>query len=157
MKCIICGGDIINGAPYEILETGCCCGDCAFINQIITEKEYIKKYLFWLVLDGVRATVHEGKIYIAVFNQKFEFELKTQDYRKTEEYKAWRTGVFYRDSFKCQICGQVGGVLNAHHIKEFSKYPELRYEVDNGVTLCEDCHKKIHRKKVQNWQADKTK
>ena len=56
--------------------------------------------------------------------------------------------VFERDNFKCQVCGKVGGELNAHHIKEFSEYPELRFEVDNGITLCVNCHKKIHGKKV---------
>lgn len=157
MKCVFCGEDITDGAPYEMLSVGCCCGDCAFVHNFISEKHYIKRYLFWLGLDGIRASVYEGKIYIAVFNQKFPFELRTQDHRKTDEYKAWRASVFERDRFKCQICGRVGGVLNAHHIKEFSKYPELRYEVNNGITLCEDCHKNLHRKKVQNWQADKTK
>lgn len=147
MKCFICGDIIIEGAPYENTGKGYCCGDCAFIYNFITESEYIKKYLFWIAIDGIRAAVHDGKIYVSVYKEKFPFEMRTQDYRKTEEYKVWRANVFNRDGFKCQVCGQVGGMLNAHHIKEFSKYPDLRYEVDNGVTLCESCHKKIHRKK----------
>ena len=148
MKCIICGEPIFEGSPCEITSEGFFCGDCAFINNYIEEKEYIKKYLFWICLDGLRATVFNGKIYVSAYNQPFEFEIKTQDYRKTKEYKAWRAKVFDRDGFKCQICGQVGGTLNAHHIKEFSRFPKLRYDVDNGVTLCECCHREIHRKKV---------
>lgn len=68
-----------------------------------------------------------------------------QKLRDSVKYKEWRTAVYVRDSFTC-ICGKVGGELNAHHIKHFSKYPELRYSVDNGITLCKPCHKLIHKK-----------
>ena len=60
------------------------------------------------------------------------------------QYKEWRKSVFERDNFTCQMpnCGQRGGDLEAHHIKSWHEYPELRYEVSNGVTLCKDCHNK---------------
>lgn len=61
---------------------------------------------------------------------------------KTAQFKRWRTAVFQRDDFTCQHCGQRGGYLTAHHIKGFAAYPDLRYEVSNGLTLCEECHKK---------------
>lgn len=57
------------------------------------------------------------------------------------EYKKWRLAVFERDKYKCQGCEQVGGYLTAHHIKSFAQYPELRFELDNGITLCDECHK----------------
>ena len=46
------------------------------------------------------------------------------------------------------VCGNVGGYLNAHHIKKFSEYPELRFELSNGMTMCRDCHyiPGIHKK-----------
>lgn len=56
------------------------------------------------------------------------------------EYRLWREAVFARDGWKCQQCGN-GGVLEAHHIKGFAQYPELRFAIDNGVTLCKKCHK----------------
>ena len=62
--------------------------------------------------------------------------------RKSEPYKKWRTAVFERDNFTCQHCGIVGGSLHADHIKPFAHFPELRFEIDNGQTLCKPCHMK---------------
>ena len=64
--------------------------------------------------------------------------------RSSVEYMRWRRDVFVRDGFQCQICNKIGGMLNAHHIKPFSKYKELRFDVDNGITVCVECHKDIH-------------
>jgi ribosomal protein S27AE len=62
------------------------------------------------------------------------------------EYKLWRKAVFKRDNWTCQDCGEIGGVLNAHHLKRFSKHKELRMSVENGITLCKECHKLRHKK-----------
>jgi 5-methylcytosine-specific restriction endonuclease McrA len=59
-----------------------------------------------------------------------------------KKYLNWRISVFERDGYGCQICEKIGGLLQVHHIKSWAKYPELRYVVDNGITLCLDCHKK---------------
>lgn len=57
------------------------------------------------------------------------------------DYKKWRMDVFQRDNFECKGCNKVGGYLTAHHIKSFRFYPELRFDISNGITLCEECHK----------------
>lgn len=62
--------------------------------------------------------------------------------RQTFEYKQWRKSVFDRDNYTCKDCGINGVYVTAHHIKSFAYYPELRYDVSNGVTLCEGCHSK---------------
>jgi len=72
---------------------------------------------------------------------------KLKDYRQSAKYLNWRLSVFKRDNFTCLICQKVGGELNAHHIKSWAKYPELRYDINNGITLCKDCHKMIHKLK----------
>jgi hypothetical protein len=68
--------------------------------------------------------------------------------RNCQEYNQWRLAVFSRDGFKCQSCGDAkGGNLHAHHIKSFANHPSLRYDINNGVTLCEPCHENEHRGK----------
>ena len=61
--------------------------------------------------------------------------------RKTVEYKLWCDAVFKRDNWTCIWCGKRGDILHADHIKPFSLFPELRFAIDNGRTLCIDCHK----------------
>lgn len=61
--------------------------------------------------------------------------------RMSLEYKNWRKQVFERDNYTCQLCGKMGGNLNADHIKPFSLFIELRFDMNNGRTLCVPCHK----------------
>ena len=60
--------------------------------------------------------------------------------RNNTYYKEWKDKVFERDNYTCRCCGKRGGNLNAHHLYNFSEYKDLRYEVSNGITLCEKCH-----------------
>jgi len=55
-------------------------------------------------------------------------------------YKEWRSQVFRIDNHTCQCCGKRGGVLNAHHILNFSENENLIYDINNGITLCDKCH-----------------
>lgn len=80
----------------------------------------------------------------------------------THKYMAWRKYVLERDNYTCQLCNKNKCKLNTHHIIPFSnlldKYnlstieqvenSEELWDVSNGITLCVDCHKKIHNKKI---------
>ena len=57
-----------------------------------------------------------------------------------KEYRNWRREIFERDDYTCQICGERGIYLHADHIKPWATYPGLRYKVDNGRTICKECH-----------------
>ncbi len=73
--------------------------------------------------------------------------------RNSFQYAKWRKAIFERDNYTCQECHDRGGKLHADHIKPFAYYPELRFELNNGRTLCVPCHKQtdtyLKKKKVE--------
>lgn len=67
--------------------------------------------------------------------------------RKYPEYYEWRNSIYTRDDFSCVHCkDSAGGNLNAHHIFNYMEHRKLRLDIDNGITLCEVCHKAFHDK-----------
>jgi len=65
------------------------------------------------------------------------------------QYTAWRNAVKVRDNKKCRFPGcESRKRLQVHHIKKWSDFPTLRYEITNGITLCCACHKMVTGKEV---------
>lgn len=57
----------------------------------------------------------------------------------------WRRQVFEKDNYTCEACGQHGGTLNAHHLDGWSWCKDKRFDIDNGITLCKECHIDFHK------------
>ena len=83
-------------------------------------------------------------------NWKGGYRSERQKIMGRKEYSSWRTSVYERDDYICQECGkkgnETGGYLNAHHIKKYSEFPELLFDVNNGITLCQKCHRRTQGK-----------
>lgn len=70
--------------------------------------------------------------------------------RNDYSYIEWRKQVWLRDNFKCKIANQdCKGKIEAHHILGWSLYPELRYELTNGITLCHAHHPRKRAEEIQ--------
>jgi hypothetical protein len=65
--------------------------------------------------------------------------------RLQPDYKEWRDGVFGRDGYLCQKCLTRKSYTEAHHIFNWNDNPDKRYDLENGITFCRDCHIEFHR------------
>ena len=94
-----------------------------------------------------------------------EDRLRRRYYLGGVSQRIWSKQIMERDNYTCQICSQHGGKLNAHHLNGWNAFPEQRFDLDNGATLCEDCHKEFHsqygygdntREQFNEYAASKT-
>jgi len=69
-----------------------------------------------------------------------------ENYDRFEDPKhiRWARKVKERDGFTCQICGATNTYLNSHHCNSWDMFEEERFDIDNGITLCQECHKNFH-------------
>lgn len=155
-NCLHCGRYVHESYPHEDIGEDVMCADCAYITGRWTEKEFIKNACFFAPVT--RAVIHDGEIWLADDNYKFPWEKTKKEQRHDSAYNNWRLKVFERDNYTCAICGQHGGTLNAHHIKSFKDYPKFRLDIDNGITFCVECHRKVHKEQNSEWiYSDKQK
>ena len=74
--------------------------------------------------------------------------------RHCHSIRKWRQLCKERDNEECQICNSDMD-LRVHHLNSFTKYPELQFTLDNGVTLCECCHRAFHSEYgIKNFTKD---
>lgn len=124
--------------------------------EIITSEKRNKSYCSVECRNSAYKITHKGELSHFWKGGK----TKLSKLRKTNaEYKDWREAVFKRDNYICQNCGKHTNNLEAHHRKEQSNYPELIYDIDNGITLCHECHKKTdnygYKARWENFTGNK--
>lgn len=69
--------------------------------------------------------------------------------RASQQYADWRSAVFMRDGYVCRKCKHPKRAINAHHIKRFADFPKLRFDLGNGIALCEICHNKSKSRELE--------
>jgi|SRR6185369_11040258 len=106
----------------------------ARLKQVFTP-EAIKKKVDALIKNNKKRS---GNLH---HNWKGGITSQNAKVRASRKYAKWRKTIFERDNYTCQLCGQKGGRLQVDHIKPFAYYPELRFDLSNGRTLCFLCHK----------------
>ena len=160
-KCLKCGNIFVSDKGYNGREPKYCSKEC-YSKSLIKPREIktcqyckkefqskytsgLKKYCSLICASKSRGDkmrgVKNGRCGELAGGWKGGVTKEHDLIRRGLEYKRWRTSVFERDNYTCVNCGVRGGKLQADHIKPFSIYKELRFDINNGRTLCFKCHK----------------
>ena len=123
IKCCVCGKEFtVNKYEFENNKVNYCSNQCR-------NKDFIKRF------SGENNPNYD--------KSKSEYDREVN--RNIIGYNNWRREVFKRDNFTCQCCGdKKGGNLRSHHIFNYMENKEKRIDVENGITLCDKCHKLFH-------------
>lgn len=72
--------------------------------------------------------------------------------RNNPEYKQWRRKILERDNYQCKVCGEKytkEHKLVVHHILSWKDYQEERYNINNGITLCQAHHPRKREEEIR--------
>ncbi|MBC8489822.1 MAG: HNH endonuclease [Bacteroidetes bacterium] len=138
LVCDYCGEDIEKTQSHYdwSIKNGC--------THFFCDQECRKKY-------------HVGKGHPCYREDRNQIKDIVHNLRTSERMNQWRKYIFKRDSYTCQMCGTKNNktiVLNAHHIIKLidsfiANNIEKIFDVSNGITLCENCHKSIRYKEEE--------
>ena len=141
--CAKCGKPFTPGPGCQLRCDACrtlVCKQCG--NEFISKNARAVQQFCSYDCKGLSQKGVEPKGFVKKRGRRPRTYARTRNKHGSAEDREWRQAVFERDKFTCQECGQVGGQLQADHIKSFSEHVELRHELLNGRTLCLACHRK---------------
>jgi hypothetical protein len=131
----------------------CACGCGEMINKYGSDRKERKYKIFHHRIGKKSPHTEETRIKIGEKVKNYYIDKKPHNWiedrsklakrqeRNDTAYKEWRINVYKRDNYKCRINNQdCKGRIIAHHILSWTNYPELRYEINNGITLCQAHH-----------------
>jgi 5-methylcytosine-specific restriction endonuclease McrA len=101
--------------------------------------------------EGCRKEHHKKENSPNWIHDRSKLKLEDVSFRTSIDMKKWKVDVFTRDNYTCQLCKNRSGkenhvTLNAHHIVRIKDNKDLAHDIENGITLCEKCHKKTYGK-----------
>lgn len=120
-KCDMCGKDIlISRYRFENTQHNFCSQEC--------KSKYQEIYL----------TLENNPNYIKKLSEEYRIK-----YRIIKGYNKWRKDVYKKYNYTCVCCGNKENI-NTHHLNSYNSDKLNRANIENGVVLCEKCHKKFH-------------
>jgi 5-methylcytosine-specific restriction endonuclease McrA len=157
-KCSLCGKEhLVHQCQLERTKNHFCSDRCRDLFYRGKDSPHYKAELNRVCANcgkGFRRRRHNGKLGVfcspqcaskGKFNSNWRGGITPKRLLDRNSLRAeeWRKAVFERDQYMCQLCGQMGDQLTAHHLREFSRFPEQRWQLDNGITLCKECHEVV--------------
>lgn len=138
-KCLFCNKDFQTRFDKVL----CCSKSCAKLKKPTRYWSGKKRELSDAHIENIKKTRVSGENH---YNWKGGITKESEKIRKSRAYIKWRNLVFERDDYTCQLCNKRSTKgsrieIQADHIKPFAKYPQLRFEISNGRTLCVECHR----------------
>lgn len=140
--CLECENLIVHKIKRDIDRKKFCCKSCHGLYTVKNKlsKDHIYKMIELSQTPEANAKkAHHGENHHMYKKDRSQIKTKRPPY----ENRKWTRSIFEKDNFTCQICNQRGGKLQADHIKPYCLCSEEeKWDMNNGRTLCIDCHKK---------------
>jgi len=152
VKCLECNAELFRH-PSIIKEKVFCSKKCMGIsrkndpNFALWNRGLVRSEEHKTKISLSRIGKITGEKHFAWIKNREEVSNRFKESLSSVEYKKWRQGVFLRDSFKCRMTNNdCNEKIESHHILNWKDYSELRYDINNGITLCGNHHPKGRKK-----------